>query len=97
MLKQIKDRYWSWKRRRAEQTLNDAYRRTAPVGQPLSADLAINNYYAKLREKKPMQTLAQRAALKVQEETLARAKDPAQTSRYRGTLRPRWRRQYRPL
>ena len=76
MLKQLKDKYWSWKRRRAEQTINDAYRRTAPKGQPLSADLAINNYYAKLREKPPNMTPGQMAALQVQQETIARKDDP---------------------
>src|SRR5216684_9311143 len=76
MLKKLADRYWAFKRRRAEQTLRQAYLCTAPEGSPPSADPLINAHYAELREKPSRQTLAQRAALKVRDETLARADDP---------------------
>lgn len=82
MMKQIADKYWSWKRKRAEKTLEDAYLRAGPKGSPPSADPAINAYYAKLREKPATLSPNQLAAMQVRDQTIARANAPATKGEY---------------
>jgi hypothetical protein len=82
MLKQLVDRWWSWKRRRVEKTPADAYMRTAPPGAVPSGDPGINAHYARLREKRPPLTPYQQIAEQVRLQTIARAGDPPRKPDY---------------
>lgn len=74
-LRKLADQWWERRRKKAAQTIEQAYLRHAPKGQPPSADAGINNYYAALRAKQRPMTAQQHMAEQVRQQTLARASD----------------------
>src|SRR5882757_2197491 len=81
-LKRLADRYRTWRRQRAVKVIEQDYLRTAPQGQPPSADPLINAHYAELRAKSATLLSRQQAAEQVRQQTLARANDPPRKPDY---------------